>query len=186
MRRLALAASLAVGVLFAVSNSASATSSADQLIAQWSEINSKCRGGSGDNPKTWEACDARDTLSSKLEELGYSYGCEGQAGYESYWRNDCGSLASHPVMKGAYDSNVDVNVEIDGAGSLIVVTSLRDEITVQRVTINRGNCSSQGFLTHRLPHRLLFGQGSVAISILCDVREVEVVTDLGPELFTFK
>lgn len=90
------------------------------------------------------------------------------------------------VLKGEYETNVDVNVETDGVSSLVVVTSLRDQVTIQKVTINRGNCSSTGFLTHRLPHRLLFGQGSVTMSIFCDVREVEVVTDHGPELFTFR
>jgi len=65
-----------------------------ELIRKWNEINSKCRGGSGDAPDTWKACDERNKLTNEITRLGYTYGCDGDAGYQSYWRNDCGSLGN--------------------------------------------------------------------------------------------
>ena len=59
---------------------------ADALIQRWNDLNSDCRGGSGDDPKTLEACDERDqTVGRALEDLGWCYGKEDQAGYQMQW-----------------------------------------------------------------------------------------------------
>jgi hypothetical protein len=55
------------------------------LINQEEALNEKCRGGSGDNPKTLKACDARDALLGQIEAKGWCYGHAGQAGYERDW-----------------------------------------------------------------------------------------------------
>jgi len=55
------------------------------IIFKEREFNEKCRGGSGDNPKTIEACDARDALVLKLNKLSWCFGKENQSGYEMSW-----------------------------------------------------------------------------------------------------
>jgi hypothetical protein len=52
------------------------------MIDQWRHLNEQCRGGSGDNPATMEACDARDTASARLRTAGICYGRQGQYGYQ--------------------------------------------------------------------------------------------------------
>lgn len=51
--------------------------------------NEKCRGGSGDDPATQSACDARDITVRRLNSLGYCYGKVGQYGYQMSWHR-CG------------------------------------------------------------------------------------------------
>jgi hypothetical protein len=59
---------------------------ADTLIQRWNDLNSHCRGGSGDDPKTLEACDERDQVVGRaLEDIGWCYGKEDQAGYQMQW-----------------------------------------------------------------------------------------------------
>jgi len=48
-------------------------------------LNDKCRGGSGDDPNTMRACEIRDGVITKIKELGWCWGHEGQAGYEKDW-----------------------------------------------------------------------------------------------------
>ena len=54
-------------------------------IMRWQDLNSACRGGSGDNPATLQACDARDAAFDSLDALGWCYGEPGQAGFETEW-----------------------------------------------------------------------------------------------------
>ena len=54
-------------------------------IDRWQTLNSACRGGSGDDPATMQACDAREAASDSLEALGWCYGESGQAGFEMEW-----------------------------------------------------------------------------------------------------
>lgn len=56
-----------------------------QLVAAWDYANSKCRGGSGDSPATWRACDEREALSKRLEAMGHCYGKHGEFGYQHSW-----------------------------------------------------------------------------------------------------
>ena len=63
-----------------------ASSGADKaLLTQYADLNEKCRGGSGDDPKTMQACDQRDALSDKLEKAGYCYGEFAEYGFQSSW-----------------------------------------------------------------------------------------------------
>lgn len=43
------------------------------IIGEWAEANSQCRGGSGDNPATFAACDQRETLFQELSQSGLCY-----------------------------------------------------------------------------------------------------------------
>lgn len=54
------------------------TATEQALIARWKELNELCRGGSGDDPKTMEACDLRDAASTQLDSADICYGEEGQ------------------------------------------------------------------------------------------------------------
>lgn len=37
------------------------------MVKEYDVLEVKCRGGLGDNPATWRACDKRDALGKKLE-----------------------------------------------------------------------------------------------------------------------
>ncbi|TZG35007.1 hypothetical protein AGR1_16360 [Agrobacterium sp. B1(2019)] len=56
-----------------------------RLIAQWEELNSSCRGGSGDLPETHLACERRESVGDKLQAVGWCYGREGEYGYQMQW-----------------------------------------------------------------------------------------------------
>ena len=56
-----------------------------RLLEDVQSLNSRCRGGSGDDMETWMACGARDYVSYLLSERGYCYGKEDQAGFEMEW-----------------------------------------------------------------------------------------------------
>jgi hypothetical protein len=59
------------------------------LIKLWYQENDKCRGGSGDDPRTDAACAARETYDAKLRAIGWCYGKRGQFGYQMNWHK-CG------------------------------------------------------------------------------------------------
>ena len=58
------------------------------LISEVDRLDSACRGGSGDNPKTFEACDKRDDLYKIVEAAGWCYGENANYGYQKTW-NPC-------------------------------------------------------------------------------------------------
>jgi len=70
-------------------NNAASPDGPDKLIAEWLDLNSKCRGGRGDDPLTEKYCEARELLSPRIEAHGYTYGCDGDFGYQLHWRKDC-------------------------------------------------------------------------------------------------
>lgn len=58
--------------------------SVPDLIGQWAQLNEDCRGGSGDDPKTWKKCEKRSAISERLESVGYCYSADSNAA--SSWR----------------------------------------------------------------------------------------------------
>ena len=44
------------------------------LIEKTEILDDKCRGGSGDDPKTMKACDEREHIIKKIEKKGYCWG----------------------------------------------------------------------------------------------------------------
>lgn len=60
------------------------------MLALWDEQNFNCRGGSGNDPETWQACEAREHTQTSAQAAGWCYGREGQAGYEMDWHR-CGN-----------------------------------------------------------------------------------------------
>lgn len=65
-----------------------------RLIRQWQAANENCRGGSGDDPQTEKACNARDALSRQLEAAKWCYGKKGQSSYQYKWHR-CGKGSIH-------------------------------------------------------------------------------------------
>lgn len=55
------------------------------LIDRWATENDRCRGGSGDDDETFQACDRRDALTTQLNAAGWCYGHDGQAEFEREW-----------------------------------------------------------------------------------------------------
>jgi hypothetical protein len=55
------------------------------LVARWREENGRCRGGSGDDPATGQACDDREITGGKIDALGWCYGQGAEYGYQARW-----------------------------------------------------------------------------------------------------
>ena len=55
----------------------------------WYQANEQCRGGSGDDKATLDACDEREAYSKRLGQIGWCYGEPDQAGYQMKWHR-CG------------------------------------------------------------------------------------------------
>ncbi|HCI3536406.1 TPA: hypothetical protein NOZ40_000755 [Acinetobacter baumannii] len=47
-------------------------------ILQYEKLNDSCRGGSGDDPKTIESCEARDSLYGEIKNGGWCWGSENE------------------------------------------------------------------------------------------------------------
>ena len=56
-----------------------------ELLQDNELYDTRCRGGSGDNPDTWVACGARDYTSFLLDKSGYCFGEKDQASFEWVW-----------------------------------------------------------------------------------------------------
>lgn len=67
----------------------------------------------------------------------------------------------------------------------ITITSLVEEVTVEAVKINRGNCPAN--LHEKLPYKITFGNAlKVDATVACSkVIEAEVTTDKGNFSFTW-
>jgi hypothetical protein len=63
--------------------------SGDELLARYRSLNSACRGGSGDDPRTQQACVERDRVVAALQRSGYCHGRRGQIGAQMSWHR-CG------------------------------------------------------------------------------------------------
>lgn len=65
------------------------------LIDDYSFYNGICRGGSGSDDSTWEACGARNYIMYMLNRLGVCHGKEDEAAYQNQWHSCTdGSLRS--------------------------------------------------------------------------------------------
>ncbi|WP_156167893.1 hypothetical protein [Devosia epidermidihirudinis] len=62
------------------------TASTEEIIDLWSEANSGCRGGSGDDPRTMGACGAREEYHAILQGRGWCYGRPEDAEYQKAWQ----------------------------------------------------------------------------------------------------
>lgn len=84
---LALTMALAACVEQGTGRPGSAQSGGDAkaMILRWTELNTLCRGGSGDNPATLQACEDRDALGGQLEAQGFCYGENDEFGFQADW-----------------------------------------------------------------------------------------------------
>lgn len=69
------------------------------LIEKADQLNDKCRGGSGDDPATMSACDARDTLIEQIRAKNYCYGTEQQIQAEKTWQ-ECAPASAVATQAG--------------------------------------------------------------------------------------
>lgn len=65
------------------------------LIAKWHDANGRCRGGSGNDDRTYAACEEREGFSKALGILGWCYGRPEQYGYQMKWER-CTALTNPP------------------------------------------------------------------------------------------
>jgi hypothetical protein len=102
MRILAAAvlALLLAGSAYAEPQFPDASETDEELIELWEDSNETCRGGSGNDVKTWAACAARSVYATATNERDWCYGKEGQASAELEWhRCEENSLRFTPVDK---------------------------------------------------------------------------------------
>ena len=74
-----------------------AQTAASELIHLWDDANDCCRGGHGDDPETDAACEERERYATRLDELNFCYGREGEYGSDTSWHR-CGAdvlMATH-------------------------------------------------------------------------------------------
>jgi len=69
----------------------SSSQNVETLIATEIKLDALCRGGSGDDPKTFKACEARQDISKKLNKLGWCYGKNNEASYLWSWHKCVGN-----------------------------------------------------------------------------------------------
>lgn len=62
------------------------SASTEEIIDLWTEANSGCRGGSGDDPRTPGVCGAREEYDAILQGRGWCYGRPDDAGYQRAWQ----------------------------------------------------------------------------------------------------
>jgi hypothetical protein len=55
------------------------------LLRADAELNGLCRGGSGNDAATLQACEDRNAVEVRLYAAGWCYGKRGQAGFEMKW-----------------------------------------------------------------------------------------------------
>jgi len=57
----------------------------ETLLAEVDKLNDQCRGGSGDSPKTTEACDKRDAKFNEVAARGWCWGPKDAIGADQHW-----------------------------------------------------------------------------------------------------
>jgi hypothetical protein len=77
-RKIAIAATT---ILFLAAGTQVRADSINSQIQSWTELNRACRGGSGDSPKTWEACKKREVAGALLKQHGL---CQGKYNLEGF------------------------------------------------------------------------------------------------------
>lgn len=79
-------------------SSISLVQQAAAVEAQYWDANERCRGGSGDRPETWQACEERGRYGARLEGLGWCYGLPGETRSDRTWHR-CRALSpQRPAM----------------------------------------------------------------------------------------
>lgn len=81
--------------------------STETLIKDYEFYNDICRGGSGNEESTWEACGARDYVLYTLNQLGACYGREDEAGYQHQWHS-CSSGSLRLAMRPDFQQELPV------------------------------------------------------------------------------
>ncbi|MER9273873.1 hypothetical protein [Mesorhizobium sp. M0643] len=65
------------------------------LLKAYGELNDLCRGGSGDEASTNQACEDREAVGERLAAANWCYGKSGQAGYQMKWHR-CAANSLRP------------------------------------------------------------------------------------------
>jgi len=60
-------------------------SNAQVLVGMQMSANGRCRGGSGDDPATLDACAERLAFKRRLSDMNWCYGRRGEAGNQMQW-----------------------------------------------------------------------------------------------------
>lgn len=82
----AIVSLIAVHTAFAQAKYPGASADITDMIDRVQSLQSKCRGGSGDNPATMQVCSDKDLLVDMLRQNGWCFGAPGQAEYQKKWQ----------------------------------------------------------------------------------------------------
>jgi len=72
-RRACATIALTLAVLFATLRLGAPAHAQTPLLQDWGLLNSECRGGPPDDPKTQQACEKREKASARLQRRGCVY-----------------------------------------------------------------------------------------------------------------
>ena len=79
------ACAVALSIPFLLPTARASTCHGEELLSIYTDLNEMCRGWSGDDPQTDEACAVRTKVSTLLWKEGYCFGKHGQSGGEAWW-----------------------------------------------------------------------------------------------------
>ena len=57
----------------------------EALLKEIDTVNGQCRGGSGDDPKTMDACNKREAKMQEAEQRGWCWGPQTAVGADKHW-----------------------------------------------------------------------------------------------------
>lgn len=161
--------------------------SAEELKLMWSDANSVCRGGPGDEATTQAYCDRRAELGQKLAALDWCYTSGEQASYLSTWRS-CNeesdnanyhntALTPDPVLP---DDAFSVVKRREPNFSKLEITVAVDSLTINDIKVNKGNCLRSYVYGSgsRFPMDLKFGD-KIYMGVFCDPIRLDFDTSSG-------
>lgn len=94
----ALLAAGLIGAALWLQSPHSAGPPVQNLMAEWTKLNASCRGGSGDDAYTHQACAEREMVDRQLAAQGWCYGEGKTLQHEMGWRQCSQSTTAAPLQ----------------------------------------------------------------------------------------
>lgn len=140
MRVRVLCLALAIQGCWPMSAFAQRSEPSATLIEMWANANDRCRGGSGDSPKTEASCDERERIAARLERLNRCFGKRGQSSAQMIWHvctSDSIVSAKAPNCVVADPSDTPLNVRTGPNGKVVSTVPNATRVVVLDNAIDR-------------------------------------------------
>ena len=126
---------------------------------------------------------------NKLEESGQAVKLSGKQ--IDKWGLDCNSIRFNNNTTNVNEEILEVSVKLIPSKyqhlapyPLISIISITDQITIEKVIVNRGNCKGTRSYASRVPRMLKYGQQmKVDLVSGCTVREIKIKTNMGEKTY---